>query len=121
MRILIVICVFGLFNVQCESNAKINQETQIAPMLEAAEIINEFQPIDSDFDRSTNLRRLANKIDNKDPLIVHLYVPLCDNEHQGIVPTSASLGDGLSLRTNLYWATSGGTKAYFSKQPDWNL
>ncbi len=27
----------------------------------------------------------------------------------------------MNLRSNLYWATSGGTKAYFKKQPSWKL
>ncbi|NOQ74579.1 MAG: hypothetical protein GQ574_21385 [Crocinitomix sp.] len=81
----------------------------------------EFEPIDTFFDRSSIIERLQTKKENKHPLIVHVYVPLCDNEHQGIVPTTPSLGNGMSLKSNLYWATSGGTKAYFKKQSDWKL
>ncbi len=78
-------------------------------------------PIDTFFNRSQISENLLAKKEAGKPLVVHIYVPLCDNENQGIVPTSASLGDGMNLRTNLYWATSGGTKAYFKKRTDWNL
>jgi hypothetical protein len=77
--------------------------------------------IDTFFDRSTIRENLADKKERNEPLIVHAYIPLCDNENQGIIPTSPSLGDGLNLKTNLYWATSGGTKAWFKKQSDWRL
>ena len=52
-------------------------------------------------------------------LFVHCLVPLCDNDNQGIVPVSKSLGDGLSLRTNLYWATGHGMSGYFKKKSEW--
>ncbi|MBN4073169.1 hypothetical protein JYT74_03900, partial [Crocinitomix catalasitica] len=47
-------------------------------------------------------------------------VPLCDNVNQGIVPTSASLGDGFSTTTNLYWATSHGQKKFFIRHSKWS-
>lgn len=71
------------------------------------------------FDRT----RIIAKIDSIQKvggdLFVHCLVPLCDNENQGIVPVSESLGDGLNLRTNLYWATGHGMKAYFQKSSKW--
>lgn len=72
-------------------------------------------------DRTQILKRLSNKIDNNKPLIVHVFVPLCDNENQGIVPTTESLGNGMSLKSNLYWATSKGVKRYFKELPNWKL
>ncbi|MEM6963663.1 MAG: hypothetical protein AAF573_02785, partial [Bacteroidota bacterium] len=59
------------------------------------------------------------KIANKKPLVIHTFVPLCDNEHQGIVPVSKSLWDGTNLRTNLYWGALYGVKTHFKKQKDW--
>lgn len=59
-------------------------------------------PFDS-FNREEIKINLQNKILQKQPLIVHVFVPLCDNDNQGIVPVSASLGDGQNLKTNLYW------------------
>lgn len=71
------------------------------------------------FGREIIVKKLQEKIEKKIPLVVHIHIPLCDNEHQGIVPTSTSLGDGMSTRTNLYWATSSGTKKYFQKHKEW--
>lgn len=71
------------------------------------------------FGRKIIVEKLQEKIKNKIPLVVHIHIPLCDNQHQGIVPTSKSLGDGMSTRTNLYWATSSGTKKYFQKHKLW--
>ena len=72
-------------------------------------------------DRTEILKRLEQKIEDKKPLIIHAFVPLCDNENQGIVPVSKSLGNGLNLRTNLYWGALYGVKTHFKKQKDWTL
>lgn len=72
-------------------------------------------------DRTEILERLKQKVNNEEPLIVHLFVPLCDNENQGIVPTSPSLGNGMDLRRNLYWATSQGIKRFYKELSDWEL
>jgi hypothetical protein len=71
------------------------------------------------FDRSGIQQDLAQKIEAGEPLVVHCVVPLCDNNYQGIVPTTPSLGDGFSTRTNLYWATRHGMKRYFELHRDW--
>ncbi len=33
---------------------------------------------------------------------IHVFVALCDNEHQGIVPVPKTLGDGKDACNNLY-------------------
>lgn len=71
--------------------------------------------------RKQLINKLDQKIKNKLPLVVHVKVPLCDNENQGIVPTSPSLGNGMDLKRNLYWATSKGMKRYFNELSDWIL
>src|SRR5258705_2660454 len=53
--------------------------------------------------------------------VVHVFVALADNEHQGIVPVSATLGNGDNPKTNLYWGAAFGVKAFFSKSRDWEL
>ena len=73
------------------------------------------------FTRDSIEKKLADKVTMGQPLVAHISVPLCDNEHQGIVPTSKSLGDGFSLRTNLYWATRTGMKRYFKENKGWKL
>ncbi|MFK8046560.1 MAG: hypothetical protein AB8B72_13770 [Crocinitomicaceae bacterium] len=110
-----------IFQCQNNVNSSPTQSQNRISELDTITLINSvaLSKIDSLFDRTTIKKRLQNKIEQNKPLIVHLYVPLCDNDHQGIVPTTASLGNGLSLRTNLYWATSGGTKGYFKKRPKW--
>ncbi len=64
---------------------------------------------------------LAQKVKNKEPLFVHIFVPLCDNENQGIVPVNKSLGDGQNLRTNLYWGAGYGIKTHFKRLKEWTL
>lgn len=73
------------------------------------------------FDRTSIETNLKEKIATNQALVVHIFVPLCDNEHQGIVPTTASLGNGFSLRTNLYWATTNGMKRYFKEKKEWKF
>ncbi len=71
--------------------------------------------------RSSIINYLKQKVENNEPLVAHVLVPLCDNEHQGIVPTSASIGNGMDPDHNLYWMTSKGVKRYFRDLPDWKL
>jgi len=35
---------------------------------------------------------------------IHVFVALCDNVNQGIVPVSAKLGNGQDIKGNLYWS-----------------
>ncbi len=53
--------------------------------------------------------------------VIHVFVALCDNVNQGIVPVSASLGNGDNPATNLYWGAAFGVKTFFSKSKDWQL
>lgn len=53
---------------------------------------------------------------------IHVFVALCDNEFQGIVPVPASLGNGKDLKSNLYWGAAYGVKSYFkNKTTDWKM
>lgn len=52
---------------------------------------------------------------------IHVFVALCDNVNQGIVPVSKSLGDGQNPSTNLYWGALYGLKTHFSRSADWTL
>lgn len=53
--------------------------------------------------------------------VIHVFVALCDNVNQGIVPVSASLGNGDNPTTNLYWGAAFGVKTFFSKSRDWEV
>jgi len=57
-----------------------------------------------------------------EPLIVHVFVALADNKHQGIVPVPAALGNGDNPAQNLYWGAAYGMKTFFGKKsPAWKL
>lgn len=109
------------FLVSCAPKTELVNTILVEDSLEVeVEVVNPI-PVFKAFDRTQITANLSQKIKNHTPLVVHVLVPLCDNIHQGIVPTTKSLGDGFSLRTNLYWATSHGMKRYFNELPDWKL
>ena len=53
--------------------------------------------------------------------VIHVFVALCDNVNQGIVPVSATLGNGENPATNLYWGAAFGVKTYFYRSKEWEL
>lgn len=52
---------------------------------------------------------------------IHVFVALCDNVNQGIVPVPAKLGNGQDIKNNLYWSALYGVKTYFKNSKDWIL
>lgn len=52
---------------------------------------------------------------------IHVFVALCDNKYQGIVPVPAGIGNGQSPRTNLYWGCDYGILTWFRKSQEWEL
>ena len=52
---------------------------------------------------------------------VHVFVALCDNVNQGIVPVPAFMGNGRDTKQNLYWGLAGGVKTYFKNSKEWKL
>ena len=77
--------------------------------------------IPKEFTRDSIISKIRYKKANNQPLVVHVFVPLCDNEHQGIVPVSKSLGNGMNLKTNLYWGAGYGIKTHFKRKKSWVL
>jgi hypothetical protein len=64
--------------------------------------------------------RIATDLRAGNPLRVEAYVALCDN--QVIACGNARLGDGDSLASNLYWATTGGLRGWFDRRGSgWKL
>jgi hypothetical protein len=53
--------------------------------------------------------------------VIHVFVALADNQHQGIVPVPAKLGDGETPAGNLYWGAAYGVKTFFRASADWEL
>ncbi|TYA70211.1 hypothetical protein FUA24_22735 [Seonamhaeicola marinus] len=52
---------------------------------------------------------------------IHVFVALCDNVNQGIVPVSSKLGNGQDPFNNLYWGALYGVKTHFKRSKDWTL
>ena len=73
------------------------------------------------FSRTASFQQIKEKVKNRQPLVVHLRIPLCDNEHQGIVPVPEKLGNGFDLNHNLYWGAKYGFKHHFRKHSNWKL
>ena len=50
---------------------------------------------------------------------MHVFVALADNQHQGIIPVAAILGNGEDPEHNLYWGSAYGVKTFFTRSSDW--
>jgi hypothetical protein len=53
--------------------------------------------------------------------IIHVYVALCDNDSQGIIPVPRKVGNGNDAANNIYWGGEFGMKTFFSQTDDWEL
>jgi hypothetical protein len=53
---------------------------------------------------------------------IHVFVALCDNKYQGIVPVPAGIGNGQDAKSNLYWGAGYGVRSFFiNKSNEWKL
>ena len=52
---------------------------------------------------------------------VHVYVALCDNKNQGIVPVPKAIGNGQNAEGNLYWGCSLGIRTFFKNSSEFNI
>ncbi|RNL78010.1 hypothetical protein ED312_20100 [Sinomicrobium pectinilyticum] len=52
---------------------------------------------------------------------IHIFVALCDNKYQGIVPVPAKIGNGQDPHNNLYWGCGFGVRTYFKNSKEWAL
>jgi hypothetical protein len=53
--------------------------------------------------------------------VIHIFVALCDNKYQGIVPVPAKIGNGQDPNNNLYWGCGYGIRTYFKNSREWKL
>lgn len=53
--------------------------------------------------------------------IIHIYVALCDNDSQGIVPVNKRMGNGNDPDNNLYWGNGYGVRTFFNASEEWRL
>ena len=59
--------------------------------------------------------------DKNDIKTIHVFVSLCDNKYQGIVPVPAAIGNGQNPDANLYWGCGYGVRTFFKKSKEWKL
>ncbi len=52
---------------------------------------------------------------------IRVFVALCDNKTQGIIPVGKKIGDGDVPDANLYWGCSDGFGSYFKKSKKWKV
>mgnify|MGYP000684045765 CR=1 FL=1 len=62
---------------------------------------------------------LGSSLYSQKPGYIHVFVALCDNANQGIVPVPKSLGNGQEPSSNLYWGAMYGVKSYFKRSSNW--
>ncbi len=65
-------------------------------------------------------KRIETKFETNNNTI-HIFVALCDNKYQGIVPVPAKIGNGQDPNNNLYWGCGFGIKTFFKKSAAWKL
>jgi hypothetical protein len=58
---------------------------------------------------------------NPSAKVIHVFVALCDNQFQSIVPVPPKIGNGKDPENNLYWGCDLGTKTFIKKYPNWKL
>lgn len=74
------------------------------------------KPVDS-----ASFQRSITKKEESGLMTIHVFVALCDNKYQGIVPVPAKIGNGQDAATNLYWGAAFGVKTFFNKSSEWKL
>jgi hypothetical protein len=101
-RILSLLIVISAFSIGCEQKpSALVAATSIKDAIKAGSAVNPIQ--------DSGIRA------------IHVFVALCDNKYQGIVPVPATIGNGQDPARNLYWGAGYGVKTYFKKSSEWKL
>ena len=121
MRILLLLIGLPIFFNSCKQGfGKENDFSKPVSVNSIEKVAKELPiPYSKIENRNQIIENLKQKIAKNKPLIVHVFVPLCDNENQGIVPTTPKLGNGLDLRNNLYWGVRHGMRTIFKNNFNW--
>lgn len=77
------------------------------------------QPVKDDANSHNNL--INNTQFDTTQKTIHVFVALCDNQYQGIVPVPAKIGNGQDADNNLYWGCSFGIRSYFKVSKEWKV
>ena len=80
------------------------------------------EPIVMDTTHEDSWRQyLSSKAANGDSIIIHVVVPLCDVDNQGVIGVTKRIADGLNPTTNLYWGAGYGIATHFKRSAKWSL
>jgi hypothetical protein len=110
-KFLFIALTFVCINVSCaQTDHGSKDEVKVSAKIEQIE-----------FTRDSIVSKLKTKINRNEPLVVHVFVPLCDNKHQAIARVGGKLGEGRNLRTNLYWGAGYGLKTWFERSKEWKF
>jgi hypothetical protein len=71
------------------------------------------------FHPSASSPAVESKAPKNSAQVIHVFVALCDNVNQGIVPVAPTLGNGDDPQRNLYWGAAFGVKTFFDRNTDW--
>ncbi len=113
---------FILLLSTCYSNVNKDNNSQDLSVIkvEGTNVVDEHIYLDT-FSRAVSLAEMEAKVSDGIPLIVHVRIPLCDNDNQGIVRVGRLIGNGLDLNNNLYWGAKYGLKNHFRKHTNWKM
>lgn len=59
--------------------------------------------------------------EDSDCKTIHIFVSLCDNKYQGIVPVPKKIGNGQDPDNNLYWGCGYGIRTFFKRSKEWKF
>lgn len=123
MRNSLILLLLSIFSMTCTSKKEQAQSIKSkVSKQENRELVSKSRKLEfQEFERNESFNRIKNKIKNGESISIHVRIPLCDNEHQGIVPVSKKLGNGLDLKNNLYWGAKYGFKNHFKKYTEWKF
>jgi uncharacterized protein YcfL len=109
--LIILIFIFGCKNSTDNSNNQLDSLN----LQKEIEIIN---PIITN--RDSILTKLRDKIENKEPIVIHVFVALYGYDTVKIEGVQ-DWADGTNQNTNLYWGGGYGIKTYFKKYDNWKM
>lgn len=103
----LIITLLGIYTIACTPSSAGDTDIKASPVSYQAESTPEAIPA---------------KVVKQNPegtQVIHVFVALCDNEYQGIVPVPKGIGNGQNENTNLYWGCGYGVRTYFKNSANW--
>jgi len=114
------LCLMILLLLACNKNPQVKFQNDKVKINHARAIPNANKP-HKPCNRQAIKAELVDKINSGRNINIHVFVPLCDNQNQGIVPVPVQLGNGLNASNNLYWGAMYGIKSFFKRDKNWQL